>query len=272
MRITLAAIRPRAPILRQTESVLRAAAFRRRCLSLAKTCSIGFRSDESAGRKSRLAPTGLMALRMAGALWLPGLSRMTQNDNVVWTQGRNRHGFDRGLEYLAVDRSVDDPGRGDPIMTQPGHEGHASAWCSHHVWMAQLAGRHVAVRAALVTLGRGETGVGQALRKVDEIQLRIHHRDGAEKVDHLINDMTAKVTQKPAGRAGLQCMRAVLIHAGFNPPDFAQPPVGNDPAQGLQVGIKAAVLVNAQHHALCLCGPVQFHRASRIGRRRACLR
>ena len=41
---------------RQTASTVRAAAFRRKCLSLAKTCSMGFRSGEYLGRKKSLAP------------------------------------------------------------------------------------------------------------------------------------------------------------------------------------------------------------------------
>lgn len=56
------------PIFRQTASLLRSAALRRRCLSFANTCSMGFRSGEQAGRKKSLVPAALMALRMAGAL------------------------------------------------------------------------------------------------------------------------------------------------------------------------------------------------------------
>ena len=46
-----------SPIAAQTASTVRAAALRSRCLSLAKTCSIGFRSGEYFGRKKSLAPT-----------------------------------------------------------------------------------------------------------------------------------------------------------------------------------------------------------------------
>ncbi len=41
----------------QTVSTVRAAALRSKRLSLAKTCSMGFRSGEYFGRKSSLAPT-----------------------------------------------------------------------------------------------------------------------------------------------------------------------------------------------------------------------
>ena len=44
--------------------------------------------------------------------------------DVVWTQGRDQNLLDIGPEYLAVDRPVDDPGGGDPVMAQRGDEGH----------------------------------------------------------------------------------------------------------------------------------------------------
>ena len=45
--------------------MVRAAALRRRCLSLAKTCSIGLRSGEYFGSKISLAPTERMSRRTA---------------------------------------------------------------------------------------------------------------------------------------------------------------------------------------------------------------
>lgn len=42
-------------------STVRSRAFPRECLSLAKTCSMGFRSGLHGGRKSTLAPADLMA-------------------------------------------------------------------------------------------------------------------------------------------------------------------------------------------------------------------
>ena len=45
-----------------TAVLVRAAVFRSRCLSLANTCSIGFRSGEYFGRRNSFAP----ARRMAG--------------------------------------------------------------------------------------------------------------------------------------------------------------------------------------------------------------
>ena len=52
----------------QMVSAERAAALRNKCLSLAKTCSIGFRSGEYFGRKKSLAPAAQMSWRTALAL------------------------------------------------------------------------------------------------------------------------------------------------------------------------------------------------------------
>src|SRR5437763_1273300 len=48
----------------QTVSTVRAAALRNRCLSLANTCSIGFRSGEYFGSRNSLAPAERMSWRM----------------------------------------------------------------------------------------------------------------------------------------------------------------------------------------------------------------
>src|SRR5437016_7356296 len=56
---------------RQTVSTVRAASFRRKCLSLAKTCSMGFRSGEYFGRKNSLAPAERISWRAAWPLARP---------------------------------------------------------------------------------------------------------------------------------------------------------------------------------------------------------
>ena len=48
-----------------TASWVRAAALRSQCLSLAKSCSMGFRSGEYFGRKKSRAPAARMAWRTA---------------------------------------------------------------------------------------------------------------------------------------------------------------------------------------------------------------
>ncbi len=95
------------PILRQRASLVRSAALRSRCLSLAMTCSIGFSSGACAGRQDSPAP-----------------ARVVHHGDVVRPQLGDRHLLAPGAEAVAVDRPVDDPGRDDPVMAKRGHEGH----------------------------------------------------------------------------------------------------------------------------------------------------
>src|SRR5438477_12101338 len=60
-------------------STVRAAAYRSMCLSVAKTCSMGFRSGENFGRKKSFAPAERISARTALPLWLPRLSMMTMS-------------------------------------------------------------------------------------------------------------------------------------------------------------------------------------------------
>jgi hypothetical protein len=97
----------------QTASGVRAAAFRSRCFSLAKTCSIGLRSGEYLGRKMSLAPA--LALMTA---------EIVHDDDVARLQGWNQHALDIDPEAFAVDRAIDLPWRLDAIVAQSGDEGH----------------------------------------------------------------------------------------------------------------------------------------------------
>ena len=63
-----------APIRCQVVSAVRSAASRNRCLSLAKTCSIGFRSGLYGGRNSKWAPAFRMAF-LTVALYASGEGR-----------------------------------------------------------------------------------------------------------------------------------------------------------------------------------------------------
>ncbi len=102
-------------------SKVRASAFLSECLSLAKTCSMGFRSGEYFGKKNSLAPAERISWRAALPLWLPRLSMMTISP------GR-RVGKEDLLEVeaeaLAVDRALEQPWRRDPIVTQRRQESH----------------------------------------------------------------------------------------------------------------------------------------------------
>src|ERR1700680_4158442 len=99
-------------------SNVRAAAFRSRCLSLAKTCSIGLRSGEYLGRKNSLAP----ADRINGFSLVA--AKIVHDHEVARRKHRCQHLLDIGFEAFAVDRTVDHKGRLDAIMPKGGHEGH----------------------------------------------------------------------------------------------------------------------------------------------------
>src|ERR1700690_1218736 len=100
-------------------SYVRASAFRRRVLNLAKTCSIGLRSGEYFGRKTRRAPTFRIALRTAFPLWEP---RFVEGHDVSRLQRRHQDLFDIGVEALAVDGPVEQAGRVDAVVAQGGEE------------------------------------------------------------------------------------------------------------------------------------------------------
>src|SRR5437773_5089542 len=105
----------------QIASRVRWAAFRKRCLSLEKTCSMGFRSGEYLGRKNSFTPAALRAWRMTFPLWLPRLSMTTMSPGL---QGRQENLLNINLEPLPIDRTLDEPRSIDAIMTQRRQECH----------------------------------------------------------------------------------------------------------------------------------------------------
>ena len=93
----------------------RASALRSKVFILAKACSIGLRSGEEAGRKKSLALAARMAARTARPLWLP---RLSHDDNIAGREDRDENLLDISAEAHAIDRSVDDAGRGEAVATQ----------------------------------------------------------------------------------------------------------------------------------------------------------
>ena len=90
----------------QIASTVRAAALRKRCLSLAKTCSMGFRSGEYLGKKISLAPA----------------ARIVHDDDVAGAQRGSEDLLDIGLKALAVDRAFKKPRGVDPVVAQRSQE------------------------------------------------------------------------------------------------------------------------------------------------------
>src|ERR1700730_14197125 len=112
-------VRSSSPMLATTASTVRGASLRKRCFSLAKTCSMGFRSGEYLGRKNNLAPADRIAQRMAFPLWLP-----RYHQEVASCKRGHQHVLDIDFEAFAVDWTVENPGSLDVIMPKGGHKGH----------------------------------------------------------------------------------------------------------------------------------------------------
>jgi hypothetical protein len=62
-----------------------------------------------------LALAARMAARTARPLWLP---RLVHDDDVAWRHNREEKLLDISEEACAIDRSVDDARRGEPVATQ----------------------------------------------------------------------------------------------------------------------------------------------------------
>jgi hypothetical protein len=113
-------------------AAVRAAAFRRKCFSLASTWSIGLRSGLEGGRKNSLAPAARIARRIALPLWLPSGARRTtptgrrvvHHDDVALSQRRDHHTLNIDPEAFAIDWPVEHPWRIDAVAAQGGEECH----------------------------------------------------------------------------------------------------------------------------------------------------
>ena len=106
---------------RQTPSMVRSSAFRSRIFSFAKTCSIGLRSGLYRGQEDEPCIDG--ADSPADRAPFVG-AEIVHNNNIAGLQCRHQHLLDIGAEALAIDRPVDDAGRGDAVMPKCRKEGH----------------------------------------------------------------------------------------------------------------------------------------------------
>ena len=93
--------------------------FRSRVLNLAKTCSMGLRSGEYFGKKTRRA--GIADRSSHGLSRLVG-AEIVEDHDVAWLQRRHEELFDIGVEALAVDGPVEQAGRVDAVVAQGGEE------------------------------------------------------------------------------------------------------------------------------------------------------
>src|SRR5687767_8542193 len=134
-----------------TASAVRAACLRRRCLSLAKNCSMGFRSGEYFGRKSSRAPAARMAARTALLLCEPRLSMTT----IARLEGGGQNRFHIEPEPLAVNRPVNEPGRFDPVVAERREEGHGVPMAMRNRRPQTLAARRPAPKRRHIRFGPG---------------------------------------------------------------------------------------------------------------------
>ena len=135
-----------------TASTVRAAAFLTRCLSLAKTCSMGFRSGEYFGRKKELGADGANELTHGFA---SVAAEIVQDNDIAGAKRRQKNLRHVGPKALAVDRPLDKPRRIDPVMAQCRQESHGLPTA---VW--NLGGQPVAARGPSPQWGHIGPGPG----------------------------------------------------------------------------------------------------------------
>ena len=145
----------------QMASAVRRAALRRRCLSLAKSISIGlrvggvFRQEEELGAGIPDGLTdGLAAVR----------AEIVQDHDIARPESGDEHLLDIEAEALAVDRSVEKPGRVDAILSQRRQEGHGLPAAVRHLGPKSLATRRPAPQRRHVGLSPGLVDEHQAGR------------------------------------------------------------------------------------------------------------
>ena len=82
-------------------------------------------------------------------------AEVVHDDDVARLQRRHQELLDVGHEALAVDRAVDDAGRGDAVVAQRGEEGHGAPVAVRHLGAQRRAAAMPAVGARHVGLGPG---------------------------------------------------------------------------------------------------------------------
>ena len=89
-------------------------------------------------------------------------TQIIENDDVAWGQGRREHLLDIGCEQLAIDRSVDHPGRVDAIVPQGGDEGQRLPVAVRHARIKTLPAQAPAAQRCHVGLDPGLIDEDQA--------------------------------------------------------------------------------------------------------------
>ena len=146
-----------------TASRVRGAAFLTKPFTLAKTCSIGFRSGEYLGRNSSRAPDGFDGLAHGLAFVR---SQIVENDDIVGLEGGGEELLDIGQKALAVDGAVEHAGRLDAIVAQRGQKGRCFPMAMGDFGDQPMSARSPAVKAGHVGFGPGLVDEDQS-RRID---------------------------------------------------------------------------------------------------------
>jgi hypothetical protein len=81
--------------------------------------------------------------------------QIVHDDDVAWPQLGNERLFDIGEKGLAVHRAVEDHGRSDSVVTQPGGEGGGFPMAMGHGGAASLTPGRTTVKARRLGVGDG---------------------------------------------------------------------------------------------------------------------
>ena len=108
----------RRPMWCQTSWIVRFCAWRIQCLILAKVCSIGLRSGEWREIPEPSASVADGAPDGRGFV----AAQIVHDDDVAWAQDRGELLLDISAKAFAIDRTVEDAGRGETVAAQCAQE------------------------------------------------------------------------------------------------------------------------------------------------------
>ena len=140
----------------------RALAFRNRCLSLAKTCSMGLRSGRVFGQEEELGAGRADKFAHGFALMT---AEIVHDNNVASAKRRHQDPCHIGAKALAIDRPLKKPRRIDPIEAERGQEGRRVPATMRDLGDAALAARRPSAQWSHVGLGPGLVDEDKALRR-----------------------------------------------------------------------------------------------------------
>jgi hypothetical protein len=141
-----------APMAATIVSQERAPDRRRACLTLANACSMGLKSGEEVGKKTRWQPAATMRRRAGALSWT---LRVSWHHDLPGAQAGDQEAFDDQVEDLAVDRAGDDHARPDALRRQGGQPGEVGALAARDVADGALPPRDARAQRRQAERGAG---------------------------------------------------------------------------------------------------------------------